>query len=172
MQVIVIAWKDKCPHAHGMPHPFSQNCAYCGSLTEAEQYDFDRRVEHVTVVRHDGKPVNQINVKVSENLHAFCSRACWESLEPTLVEELEVQTTYPPFGFVTSCCRCGASVDRTHDYVCYIIAAMSYSADGSPFAECTGERVWIVLCHSCEGPDAPEAASVAKDIDVLERELL
>ncbi|MCB2051126.1 MAG: hypothetical protein KDE63_06825 [Novosphingobium sp.] len=141
-------------------------------MTEPDQYDFDRCVERVTVIRRGGKPVPQINIKIRENLHAYCTRSCWEAAEPGLADTFEVQTTYPPFGFVNSCCRCGASVNRTHNYVRYSIAAMTYSTDGSPHAACTNDRDWIVLCHNCEHPEGPGTAAASQDVEVLEPEPL
>lgn len=154
-------------HEWWMPHPHSSPCCFCGRLTGIEQYDLDRRVERLTVVRHDGQPVTSINISQSETVHAYCSEACWTAAEPALMEEFELRKTYPPFGFVSSCCCCGASVDRTHDYVCLNISTMTYSQDGSPIAICSDDRDWAVLCNGCDHPGGPESAVIANDVDTL-----
>lgn len=148
-----------------MPHSYSSRCGHCGCLTEHVQRDFDRRVERLTVGRHDGKPRTSIHISRRETLHAYCDEACWAAAEPALVIEFELSTTYPPFGFVSSCCRCGASVDRTHPYVCLSISQMAFPPDGSPVAVCSDDRDWAVLCNGCEKPDGPEIASVALDLE-------
>lgn len=149
-----------------MLHAYSTQCGHCRYLTEHVQRDLDRRVERLAVGRHDGKPRTSIIISQRETQNAFCDAACWAAAEPALVAEFELLTTYPPFGFVSSCCRCGASVDRTHDYVCLSISKMTFSQDGHSIAACSDDLDWAVLCNGCDQPDGPQSTSVAKDIAV------
>lgn len=153
-----------------MPHPYSTRCAFCGHLTERVQVDLDRRVERLTVERHDGKPVTSVNISQREALHAYCDEACWIAAEPTMVLEFDLRHTYPSFNFVSSCCRCGASVDRTHDYVCLSISTMTYPEAGGTSAACSEDRDWAVLCDVCGHLDGPHSSSVSIDQESFLRE--
>ena len=150
-----------------MPHAYSSRCGHCDCLTEHVQRDFDRRVERLAVGQHDGKPVTSILISRRETLHAFCDKACWAAAEPALVVKFDLLATYPPLGFVSSCSRCGASVDRTQPYVCLSISKMTFPPDGRPTAVCSSDRHWAVLCNACEQPDGPETASAAIDLEAL-----
>lgn len=146
-----------------MPHLYSSPCHFCGCLTEHEQVDLDRRVERLTVVQHDDKPVTSIQISQRETLYSFCDGACWTAAEPGLIDEFGLSATYPPFGFVSSCSRCGGSVNRTLDYVCLSISTMTYQQDGSPVAVCSDDRDWAVFCNGCDQPDGGIASDIAID---------
>lgn len=146
-----------------MTHAYSTRCGHCGGLTEHVQLDLDRRVERLAVERHDGKPVTCILISRRETLHAYCDEACWKAAELALAASFGLRATYPPFGFVSSCCRCGASVDRTHSYICLSISKMTFATEGGPVAVCSNDRDWAVLCNGCDHPDGRPAASVSID---------
>jgi len=147
-----------------MPHAYSSRCGHCGCLTAHVQRDLDRRVERLAVGRYEGKPVTSILISRRETLHAFCDKSCWAAAEPALAVKFDLRTTYPPLAFVSSCCRCGASVDRTQPYVCLSISKMTFPPDGSPVGVCSSDRHWAVFCNACEQPGGPETASAAIDL--------
>ena len=141
-----------------MAHAFSQACFYCGAPTPTDQIDLDRRIESLSVDRFNGKPQTQTNVQTSEVVAVFCCNTCWETASEGLTVDLGLQSTYPPFGFIASCCGCGRSVDRTKPYLCYSVAHMVYSETNSDIARCSGAKDWAILCKACSMLPVQEAS--------------
>jgi len=141
-------------------HPLSQPCHACGEPTPPIQLDLDYRTEYLTVRRHDGQPQTKVNILSCEVVAAYCSVDCWEGGAEAWAAILELTTTYPPFGFVTSCCQCGSSVDRTKPYICYSISKMAYPAAGGDVVLCKSARDWAVLCNPCDQPNLPESVAI------------
>ena len=143
-----------------MNHSLSQPCCSCGAWTPPEQVDLDRRIEYLSVTRLDGKPRTQVNIQTSEVVRVYCCKPCWDAASVALAADLDLNITYPSFGFVASCCRCGSFIDRTKSYLCYSIAHMAYPKTGGDFAICKKARDWAVLCHGCAGLPDPEEMAV------------
>ena len=144
-----------------MNHPLSKPCRSCGTWTPPEQIDLDRRTEYLSVTRLDGKPLTQVNVQSSEVVGVYCCELCWNTASAVLATDLGLNITYPSFGFVVPCCRCGLSIDRTTSYLCYNIAHMAYPEIGGDIAICKKARDWAVLCHGCAGLPGPQEMSVS-----------
>lgn len=145
-------------------HSFT--CTVCLEPTGNPHLCFDRRIEKLTVMQRDGKPVTAINIAERETLRMYCSHECWQAHEPAIGAALELKQTFPAFSFVTPCCRCGKAVNRTQHYVCYSISEMRFQGDEQLVARCMGDHDYAVLCRECESPglDAEEHASeVEKD---------
>ena len=136
------------------------HCCVCHQPAENPYLCLDRRVEKASVVAHEGNPVTTIKIAVCQTMFIYCSHQCWQTHQPSVVSDLQLQSAYPQFSFVTPCCRCGAAVNRTQHYVSYSISEMNL--DGTePFltALCVDDNDFAVLCRDCEDPGlpAPEA---------------
>lgn len=153
-----------------LTHALSQPCHACGEPTPAVQLDLDYRIEYLSVRRHDGQPQTQVNIQSCELIAAYCSKDCWEAGAEAWAAILELTTTYPPIGFVTSCCQCASSVDRTQPYICYSISKMAYPEGGGDVVICKSARNWAVLCNACDKPTGPPSAAIVRDIDAPVRE--
>jgi hypothetical protein len=128
-------------------------CSVCDGAIHNPHFCFDRRIEHVTVHEHDGKPVTTINIAERETLFLYCSSACWEAHEPDIAVAMQLLHPYPAFSFVTPCSRCARPVNRTHHYVCYSISEMLLEEQGELLiGHCINDKDYAVLCSGCEEP--------------------
>jgi hypothetical protein len=146
-------------------HTFT--CTVCLETIGNLHLSLDRRIEKITVMQHDGKPVTTINIAERETLFMYCSHECWQVHESTLSAAMELTQTFPAFSFVTPCCRCGKAVNRTQHYFCCSISEMSFQGDEQLIAQCIDDHDYAVLCRNCEPPglDAQEQSS---DVDIDE----
>ncbi len=141
-------------------------CAICHKPAENPYLCLDRRVETVSVIEHEGKPVTTVQIKDCESIFVYCSHSCWQAHEREVAEALELQSTYPAFSFVTPCSCCGASVNRTQPYVNYNITEMHvHEIDSSLVGQCVDDHDFAVLCRDCEDPGSPEAEAETENIN-------
>ena len=144
-------------------------CHVCGEPLGNPRHGFDRRIQSLSVMRRDGEPVTACNVVFDEELHAYCSKACWNAHEPHLVAALRLRHTYPGTSGAEPCSRCGKPVDRTEPHVAYSIAELRVADEGILMGHCLHDRDFAVLCRDCEAPEpiadteewAPEASATA-----------
>ena len=136
--------------------PFT--CTICHQPADNPYLCLDRRVEKASIKVHDGKPRTTITVAVRQTMFMYCSHQCWQLHQPSVASELQLQTTYPAFHFVTPCSRCGAAVDRKQHYVNYSISEMNLMGI-EPYlsAQCIDDNDFAVLCRNCEESGLPEA---------------
>lgn len=134
------------------------HCTICHQPAENPYLCLDRRVEKVSVVARDGKPVTTIKIAVCQTMFIYCSHRCWQIHQPSVASDLLLQSAYPHFSFVTPCSRCGASVDRKQNYVNYSISEMNLMGV-EPYlsAQCIDDHDFAVLCRNCEEADLPKA---------------
>ena len=145
-------------------------CTVCLEPIGNPHLSLDRRIEKITVMQHDGKPVTAINIAERETLFMYCSHECWQVHEPTLGTAMELQETFPAFNFVTPCCRCGKAVNRTQHYVCFSISEMSFQGSEQLGAHCIDDHDYAALCRDCEETGMVESVADALESIQQERE--
>jgi hypothetical protein len=136
-------------------------CYICESSIGNPHLCFDRRIEKLGVIGNPGEPTTSINIAYCQTLLMYCSHECWQRHQADLATALEFKNTYPPFGFVTPCCRCGKPVNRTKSYVCYNISEMALEGSDVLIGHCIDDTDFAVVCPECELPDTPETNTSA-----------
>lgn len=132
-------------------------CCMCENPIGSPHLCFDRRVEKLGVASNQGEPTTSINIAYCKTLLMYCSHDCWQTHQADLAAALELNKTYPAFGFVTPCCRCGKPVNRTQPYACYSISEMKLEGSDVMIGHCIDDNDFAVLCRECEMPDSPAA---------------
>lgn len=140
-------------------HPLF-SCSVCQKAIGNPHLCFDRRIEKLAVMQHDGKPVTSIHIAQRDTLFMYCSHECWQAHLPDIAAALELKHTYPASSFVSPCCRCGMSVNRTHPYICYSISEMELDGDDVLIGHCLDDHDFAILCRDCEEPDLPAAETI------------
>lgn len=150
-------------------NPF--RCSICEKPIGNLHLCLDRRIEQLGVMNHEGQPVTRIDIAHRETLLMYCGHDCWQAHQADLAAALELKKTYPAFGFVTPCCRCGKPVNRTQPYVCYSISEVEIEGSDVMIGHCIDDNDFAVLCRECEMPDSP-AAEQSADNTIEEEALL
>lgn len=145
------------------------HCRVCKAPIGNPHLCFDRRIEKLGAMTHEGKPVSRVDIAYRETLFFYCCHEHWQMHEPDIALALALKKTFPSFGFVTPCCRCGKLVNRTQPYVCYSISEMELEGSDVLIAQCLDDNDYAVLCPECEMPDAPEAEEAVTDMTEKER---
>ena len=134
------------------------HCTICHQPADNPYLCLDRRVEKASVKVYDGKPRTTITVAVLHTMFIYCCHQCWHLHQPVVTAELQLQSTYPAYSFVTPCSRCGGAVDRTQHHVNYSISEMVLkSAEIVLTAQYIDDHDFAVLCRDCEETGLPEA---------------
>lgn len=136
-------------------------CSICDAPIGNPHLCLDRRIEKLGVMNHADKPSTRVDISNRETLLIYCSPDCWQLNQPGLAAALELKKTFPAFGFVTPCCRCGKPVNRTKPYVCFSISEMKLEGTDVIIAQCLDDLDFAVLCRKCDAPDSPEAETSA-----------
>ena len=141
-------------------------CCICSQPMETGYFCLDRRIETQSTIEHDGKPTTAINISVCQTMFMYCSADCWHLHEPQMAADLQLKSSYPAFGSVTPCSRCGTPVTRTEPYVAYNISELKFTTfEPHMIAQCMGDKDFAILCRDCEEPDLPMAAVESADIE-------
>lgn len=140
-------------------------CAVCHEAFDGPHHAFDRRVETLQVSEHAGEPLTSVHISQCDTLFMVCSEACWAAHEPVLREAMQLVQTYPHGGFVVSCCRCGAPVNRTLPHTCFAISVLEFTgaADGVLHCRCLSDTDYAVLCVDCNDPAPGDEAGARSE---------